>query len=727
MKKTILSVLIASAAVLISCKKESVVEQPTPNNNVTDFEDLVIPSNFLFETGKTIDLNINVTAPGFANKTLIKVYDDFPTSSDANLIYSGFTSNKQLNAKLRVSGLLKRLFIVNQNSDGSSTLATVNVVGNTATYVFAKRKNRSKTTVVSPNCSAGCSVSYNNHSGNLNINGNDPGGVYCFTGTFNGQINVNRPGVTIRICGNATVSNLNLNSGSGLEVTDGASLSVNNLNLNQSSGEIVIFNATVTVNNNFSPNGKVTNHGILNATKSMNINGQAEFINNGTLTVTNHFNNNHKLTNNNTINVAQDLSLNGGSTNINNCLIIVGEKLNVNNPLSNYGLIDVADKFTVNGGGATTLYDGAMINASEATINSSITGSGTTSLVKIGGNTTINGGGSLNGNLEYCDADGIESNTGSINAPATLACNVYIPTSACNNLGNGTPAITDTDNDGVADENDLFPNDPARSGESFYPGSGQYGTLAFEDLWPGRGDYDFNDLVVDYNYRFITNANNEVKDVELKYSIRAIGGSLNNGFGVQLNVPQSAVQSVTGSQIFGSIINFNANGTEAGQSNAVIIVFDQAFGVMPNTGTIGVNTTPSEPGYALDTALIKVVFSSAQTVAQLGDAPFNPFIFVGQDRGKEVHLAGKEPTDLVNTSYFGTASDDSDPAQSRYYVTDKNLPWAMDLAQSFAYPIEKVDIINAYNYFASWAQSGGSNSLDWYVDLPGYRSGSSIY
>jgi LruC domain-containing protein len=28
-----------------------------------------------------------------------------------------------------------------------------------------------------------------------------------------------------------------------------------------------------------------------------------------------------------------------------------------------------------------------------------------------------------------------------------------------------------------------------------------YGTLAFEDLWPSTGDYDFNDQVVDYDLK----------------------------------------------------------------------------------------------------------------------------------------------------------------------------------------------------------------------------------
>ena len=59
----------------------------------------------------------------------------------------------------------------------------------------------------------------------------------------------------------------------------------------------------------------------------------------------------------------------------------------------------------------------------------------------------------------------------------------------------------DTDLDGVDDCNDDFPNDPERTTLNTYVGS-----LAYEDLWPSRGDYDYNDMVVDYDIDHILNA-----------------------------------------------------------------------------------------------------------------------------------------------------------------------------------------------------------------------------
>lgn len=722
MKKLLIALV--AFTLVVSCKKDE-PSQTITKNEVLQFSELDVPSTFKFETKQTIQLDLSVTNSGFTKKFKIKIYDKMP-SVGGNLIYSGFTTNNKLQGSFICPAFLTTVYVVKEDPSGSSSFEKADITSRSITHSFGKMANKGKANTPSPNCSSGCDVSYNNHSSNVTINGNDPGTVFCFTGSFNGNINVNKGGVTIRICGNANAQNINLNSGSNLELTDGATLTVNNLNINSSSGTITIYNANLNITNNFSPNGEVINNGIITVSKAYNINGQGKLINNGTITITDHFNNNKDLVNNGSIVVGKNCNVNGGSSTINNCSFQIGLDLRVSNPILNNGLINIIGDLILNSS-TLTMNNGAMVNAANATINSNVTGTGTTSLVKIAGNTTINGGGSLNGNLEYCDANGIETNTGTINAPATLACAVYIPVTSCNSMGNGTVQVSDADNDGVADANDLFPNDPDRAGEIYFPGSNVYGTLAYEDLWPGLGDYDFNDLVVDYRIRLITNASNNVKDVEYSYSVRAIGGSLRNGFGFQLDVPANAVQSVSGTRNFTNSLTFNANGTEAGQTKAVIIAFDNAYELFPSTGTQTINTILGETTYPLDTGDLVITFTNSQTIAALGSLPFNPFMYIGQNRGKEVHLSGKVPTDLVNTSFFGTAEDDSNPALERYYVNENNLPWALNFAESFRYPAEKKDIVQTYNFFVPWAQSSGSSSSNWYLDLPGYIDQVNVY
>lgn len=76
---------------------------------------------------------------------------------------------------------------------------------------------------------------------------------------------------------------------------------------------------------------------------------------------------------------------------------------------------------------------------------------------------------------------------------------------------------------------------------------------------------------------------------------------------------------------------------------------------------------------------------------------------------------------------FGTGEDSSDPNSGRFYLTDTNLPWAINIYEKFDYPIEKQEALWVYSKFAEWAMSGGAQFPDWYKNLSGYRNSSLIY
>lgn len=284
----------------------------------------------------------------------------------------------------------------------------------------------------------------------------------------------------------------------------------------------------------------------------------------------------------------------------------------------------------------------------------------------------------------------------------------------------------DTDGDGVDDDDDDYPNDPTRAFNVYYPNATDWGTLAFEDLWPGKGDYDFNDLVYDYHFKSVLNAQNELVEFYNDYSIRAIGASFENGFGFMLGGDPSNVASVTGTHLTENYINLNANGTVSGQSNTVIILYDNTYSAF-NIGNIFINTQPDMDYYTPDTSQLHVVYSTPVATSITGTAPYNPFLIVNKNRGQEVHLAGQLPTDLADVSFFGEWADDTDPANGKYYQTVNNLPWALDLPVPFEYPYEKVDITAAYNHFVEWAESAGNEYPDWYEDQAGYRNSENIY
>ena len=288
-----------------------------------------------------------------------------------------------------------------------------------------------------------------------------------------------------------------------------------------------------------------------------------------------------------------------------------------------------------------------------------------------------------------------------------------------------TLQVTDTDGDGVDDDHDDYPTDPTRAFNIYYPNETDWGTFSFEDLWPGKGDYDFNDLILDYQFKSVLNSSNELVEFFTGYSVRAIGASLENGFAFMIPGNPANVASITGTTITENYLSLNTNGTEQNQTNTVIFLFDNAFNMIGNSGSSYINTLPNVTYVEPDTNQLHVLFTNA--VENTGSAPYNPFIVVGGDRGVEVHLAGEEPTDLVNQALFGTNADDSNPGTGKYYQTENNLPWALDLPVKFDYPIEKTQIINAYNFFQDWGESGGSTHTDWYEDNAGNRNNQYIY
>jgi len=284
----------------------------------------------------------------------------------------------------------------------------------------------------------------------------------------------------------------------------------------------------------------------------------------------------------------------------------------------------------------------------------------------------------------------------------------------------------DSDGDGVNDPVDDYPNDANKAYDNFYPAENTFGSLAYEDLWPNRGDYDFNDLVVDYYFIEILNASNEVVELKADFVLKASGASYENGFGFEMGITPDQITSISGSSIVGSAVTLAENGTEMNQAKAVCMVFDNVYGIVTRPEGFYVNTQVDAPYVIADTVNILISFTQPQTSLSLGTPPYNPFIFVNQERSREVHLAEHPPTSLAaGTNYFGSGDDNS--YVSGYYKTSNNLPWALDIVETLSYPLERVTIDEAHNFFIGWAETSGSNYSDWFKDMPGYRIPENIY
>ena len=295
--------------------------------------------------------------------------------------------------------------------------------------------------------------------------------------------------------------------------------------------------------------------------------------------------------------------------------------------------------------------------------------------------------------------------------------------------------LDDCDYDGIPDNADVAPCD-ARYATTYSTG----GRLMFEDLYPYLGDYDFNDIVVDYAVLAWKNADGVVTKMDYDFTLKADGGTLTNGLGLSIdNLNSSSVSNVTFS---------DENGYFESGDEAVFILtpncsFD-GYGYMNNI--IGGNSTANFPVYS-----VSFEVNGASVSDVFWGASMNPMIFQDLDNGlrNEVHLKFKKPTENADQSLIGTGNDitlledvlftgqwsTASPAvrywatllhqgnattlpKTAFTYTDTNgYPWAMHVDSNASYPVEKTAITEAFTTFSAWVESGGVTHTNWFTTI----------
>jgi LruC domain-containing protein len=256
----------------------------------------------------------------------------------------------------------------------------------------------------------------------------------------------------------------------------------------------------------------------------------------------------------------------------------------------------------------------------------------------------------------------------------------------------------DEDGDGVVDADDDYPSDPTRAYRSFFPSAGTQ-TVAFEDLWPSTGDYDFNDLVLNQKVEISKNANNEWVDASFKIAVDAIGAGLNNGIGLLLrdeskqDINSSLIASVSGDA---AIDADNTNGIIV--SNDVFASISQYY---QNNG--------SGPSKTADTLSFTVTFNAGFS----SDIEPELYLYRTANRALEVHRPGYAGSSAFDANLSNTIDDNGD------FKTATGLPWAIEIisAGDYDHPLEKVEMTTAFPQFQAWATSNGSQNTTWY-DFP---------
>lgn len=301
------------------------------------------------------------------------------------------------------------------------------------------------------------------------------------------------------------------------------------------------------------------------------------------------------------------------------------------------------------------------------------------------------------------------------------------PPEAVRTEGSNFESLTtekDTDEDTIVDTEDAFPDDPNLASEERFRG-----TLAFEDLWPKLGDYDFNDLVIEYSYAIRSDAAAQVREFAYEFTVRAIGAGYHNAFHVKVPFPYASIATISQNDVSFESISEGAVSVDDGEA-FVILISDDVFDVL-GVYTPIINTEHGDGANTADPQSVtgEIVFTDPLSRALFASIPYDPFILQDGDPIHEIHLPNHPPSGLDEAVYdlFGTEQDDSIPGDDRYYLSQRNLPWVLHLPGSWDYPLERSQVIQAYHHFAEWALTGGAQRKDWYRDLEGYRDPAEIY
>ena len=230
------------------------------------------------------------------------------------------------------------------------------------------------------------------------------------------------------------------------------------------------------------------------------------------------------------------------------------------------------------------------------------------------------------------------------------------------------------------------------------------GIYAFEDLWPSRGDYDMNDVMVRSDYEKVFN---EKGIFEESFMLKTFANFAGNANGLAVTLTGAAADAK---------LEFSVR--------------------KPGAETFEAADFERDGKVVLLTPDVKETMGATYRITAKYDAPIDeaqagtikPFIYRtdrdGLTAGKrwEVHIPYEAPTARAEMSFFGTNDDKSVPEKGIYSVRAENYPFAFflsgandgDVAKLLDQTNEKSPIDQVYPAYAEWAATNGEKNKDWY-------------
>jgi len=247
---------------------------------------------------------------------------------------------------------------------------------------------------------------------------------------------------------------------------------------------------------------------------------------------------------------------------------------------------------------------------------------------------------------------------------------------------------------------------PAAASRAYFPSSDQFYTVAYEDQFPNRGDYDFNDLVVAYRVYLELDTSGNAVGIGGEGYLVARGGGFDSDWHLRLPLPATASGS-------GTVTVFAPDQLApiAGHPRKVSFNGPADLQVFTSVGTLWRDGTNDFVNTPKDQALVrghrftfKLQLDSALPASQFPVTPFDPYLFV-YNTGYEIHLPGR-------SAVLGNSRNVRDGRTT--FVDPSGYPFSMILPQDWQVPVEYTDLGLAYSDFLGFVR-GDLAKQDWYA------------
>lgn len=245
----------------------------------------------------------------------------------------------------------------------------------------------------------------------------------------------------------------------------------------------------------------------------------------------------------------------------------------------------------------------------------------------------------------------------------------------------------------------------------YYPSDNSYYIVSYEDGYPNRGDYDFNDLVVGYRVGLGTVFNKTLQQYEVT-SVVATGYIIARGadythdwyLRIPINTP---VQGTATKNLFLANSTEQVSGypiTETIENEINVKLLQDTKRIMSVEGSVFANTLSGQALIQGKKFSMSVNFETPVLLAEFSAPPYDPYLHI-LPTNYEVHLSGFA-TQVATSANFGNDT---------IFRDNNGFPYALVFPDNWYPPLEGTDLGVAYKDFINYSTNPNPSNETWYL------------